>query len=102
MYKCDFLKNCIDDLGFEVSANGVHTSPNKVKAIVKWPTPSVVKEVRSFLDLASYYCKFIWGFSELANPLTNLTKRGIEWNWESEEKTAFLKLKTAKTTAPVL
>ena len=80
----------------------MHASPDKVMAIVKWPTPSVVKDVRSFLDLASYYCKFNWGFSELANPLTDLTKRGIEWHWESEEKIAFLKLETAKKTAPVL
>ena len=41
-------------------------------------------------------------FSELAKPLTNLTKKGIDWRWESAEETAFLKLKTAMATAPVL
>ena len=100
LHKCDFLKDRIDYLGFEVSAEGVHASPEKVKAIVEWPTPSSVKDVRSFLGLASYYQKFIRGFSELAKPLTNLTKKGIEWHWESEEKTAFLKLKTTMATAP--
>ena len=63
LHKCDFLKDRIDYLSFEVSAEGVHASPDKVKAIVEWPTPSSVKDVRSFLGLASYYWKFIWGFS---------------------------------------
>ena len=76
LHKCDFLKDRIDYLGFEVSAEGVHASPKKVKAIIEWPTPSSVKDVRSFLGLASYYRKFIRGFSELAKPLTNLTKKG--------------------------
>ena len=102
LHKCDFLKDRIDYLGFEVSAEGVHASPEKVKAIVEWPTPSSVKDVRSFLGLASYYRKFIRGFSELAKPLTNLTKKGIDWRWETEEETAFLKLKTAMGTAPIL
>ena len=102
LHKCDFLKDRIDYLGFEVSSEGVHANPEKVKAIVEWPTPSNVKDVRSFLGLASYYRKFIRGFSELAKPLTNLTKKGIDWRWESAEETAFLKLKTAMATAPVL
>ena len=64
--------------------------------------PSTVKDVRSFLGLASYYRKFIRGFSELARPLTNLTKKNHDWRWENNEETTFLKLKTALATAPVL
>ena len=44
----------------------------------------------------------IQGFSELAKPLINLTQKGIQWRWESEEKTAFLELKTVMATALVL
>ena len=102
LHKCDFLKDRIDYFGFEVSAEGAHASPKKVQDIIEWATASSVKDVRSFLGLASYYRKFIQGFSELAKPLTNLTKKGIEWRWESEEKTAFLELKIAMATAPVL
>ena len=97
LHKCDFLKDHIDYLGFEVSAKGVHANPEKVKAIVEWPTPSSVKD-----GLASYYWEFIRGFSELAKPLTNLIKKGIEWRSKLEEKTGFLRLKTAMATAPVL
>ena len=62
LHKCDFLKDRIDYLGFEVSAEGVHASLDKVKAVVEWPTPSTVKDVRSFLGLASYYHKIYSGF----------------------------------------
>lgn len=102
LHKCEFLKDRIEYLGFDISAEGVHTSPEKVKAVVEWPTPSTVKDIRSFLGLASYYRKFIRGFSELARPLTNLTKKDCVWRWDEEEELAFLKLKTALATAPVL
>ena len=40
LHKCEFLKDKVDYLGFEVSANGVNASPEKVKAILDWPRPS--------------------------------------------------------------
>ena len=80
----------------------MHASPDKVKAVVEWPIPSTVKDVRSFLGLASFYHKFIRGFSEMAKPLTNLTRKGQDWRWENDEEVVSLKLKTALATAPVL
>ena len=74
MHKCDFLKDRVDYLGFEVSSEGIHASPEKVKAVVEWPRLQTVHDVRSFLGLASSYKKFIQGFSQIARPLTDLTK----------------------------
>ena len=48
----------------------------KVKAMAEWPTPTSVKDVRSFLGLASFFKKFIRHFSEFAVPLKDLTKKG--------------------------
>ena len=67
----------MDYLGFEVSSEGIHALPEKVKAVVEWPRPQTVHDVRSFLGLASYYRKFIRGFSQIARSLTNLTKAKI-------------------------
>ena len=102
IHKCEFLKTRVDYLGFEVSEQGVHASPDKVKAIVEWPKPQTVHDVRSFLGLASYYRKFIHGFSQIAGPLTELTKSKVKWRWEKEQEESFLAMKIALATAPVL
>ena len=102
LHKCEFLKDKVDYLGFEVSANGINASPEKVKAIVDWPRPQTVHDTRSFLGLASYYCKFIRGFSQIAKPLTDLTREKVTWCWGDAEHGSFTALKVAMATAPVL
>ncbi|GJW34145.1 putative reverse transcriptase domain-containing protein [Tanacetum coccineum] len=59
-----------------VSAEGITMDPAKVEAITKWPRPTSVTEVRSFLGLAGYYRRFVEGFSRLALPLTKLMRKG--------------------------
>ena len=102
LHKCEFLKEQVDYLGFEVSPGGIRASPGKVKAVIEWPRPKSVHDVRSFLGLASYYRRFVRGFSEIARPLTELTRAGAEWKWSTSQHTAFNRLKLALTTAPVL
>ena len=105
--KCDFYQTEVEYLGFDVGAYGVKPSLSKVRAVAEWPTPTSVKDVRSFLGLASFYRKFIWHFSEIAAPLTDLTKKGRAevWSpevWGEKEDAAFTNLKLAMVTAPVL
>ena len=102
LHKCEFLKDKVDYLGFENSSQGVHASPYKVRAVVEWPRPKDVHDVRSFLGLASYYRKFIRGFSEIARPLTDLTRAAKEFNWKEPQQSAFIRLKMALATAPIL
>ena len=102
MHKCEFLKDRVDYLGYEVSEKGIHASPEKVKAVVNWPRPQTVHDVRSFLGLASYYRRFIHGFSQIAGPMTELTKSKAKWRWEKAQENSFLALKVALSTAPVL
>ena len=54
LHKCEFYKDKVEYLGFDVSARGVQPSPDKVRAVVEWPKPSSVKDVRSFLGLAGF------------------------------------------------
>ncbi len=53
-------------------SSGVGVDPAKTEAMEKWPTPINVKDVSAFVGLASYYRRYILGFSTVAAPMTNL------------------------------
>ena len=74
--KCDFWLEEIKFLGHVVSKDGILVDPSKIETVVDWKVPSYVHEKRSFLGLASYYRRFIEGFSKLASPMTKLTRKG--------------------------
>ena len=73
--KCRIWLDRVPFLGHVVSAEGILVDPQKIEAIVDWKPPTNVTEVRSFLGLASYYRKFVEGFSKIATPLTKLTRK---------------------------
>ena len=102
LHKCSFFQEQVEYLGFDVSAKGVSPSPAKVRAIVEWPRPQTVKDVRSFLGLAGFYRRFIKNFSLKARPLTDLTKEKNVWEWNEKEEKAFVTLKRSLVIAPVL
>ena len=81
LHKWEFLKDQVDYLGFEVNPHEFQASLEKVRAIIEWPRPKSVHDVRSFLRLASYCRRFVRGFSEMAHPLTALTRVGVKWDW---------------------
>ncbi|XP_074335508.1 uncharacterized protein LOC141672725 [Apium graveolens] len=77
-------------------------NPTKVEAITDWPRPSTVTEVRSFLGLAGYYHRFVEGFSTIAMPLTQLTRKSNKFIWTEECEANFLELKKRLVISPVL
>ena len=67
-----------------------------------WVRPTNVSEIRSFVGLASYYRRFVKGFSSIASKLMNFTKKNVPFVWSDECEESFQKLKTLLTTAPIL
>ena len=59
-------------LGHLISADGVRPDPEKIAKVKDWPYPQNPKELRSFLDFAGYYRKFVEKYSESAKPLNSL------------------------------
>ena len=100
--KCEFFCKEVDFLGYVVCADGVKTDPKKLEAIRKIPYPRNVKEVRSFLGLASYYRRFIENFSKIAEPLNKLTRKGVSFHFEQSEKNAVDKLKDLLANSSIL
>ncbi|KAF5454473.1 hypothetical protein F2P56_024133, partial [Juglans regia] len=89
-------------LGHVISQEGVAVDPSKVEAVLSWPRPSTVREIRSFLGLAGYYRRFVEGFSRLSGPLTALTRKNTEFVWSDKCERSFQELKRRLTMAPVL
>jgi len=75
--------------------------PEKIESVRCWPIPKSLTEVRSFLGLASYYRRFIRGFSFIAAPLYKLMRKNVQFHWGVEQQDALDELKTALTSAPV-
>jgi hypothetical protein len=61
-----------------------------------------VAEIRSFLGLAGYYRRFIEGFSMIASPMTQLTRKEVKFEWSKKCETSFQELKSRITSALVL
>ena len=74
-------------LGHRVLSEGVATCEDKVKAVKEWPVPHNIKELKSFLGLASYYRRFIKSFSTITEPLNKLTKKKRPFSGLQKRKT---------------
>lgn len=111
--KCEFLQEQVEFLGLVISKDGIKTNPKKVKAIVDFPIPRTLKELRSFLGLAGYYRRFIKDFAKIAKPLTTLLRgedghvsKGLSKNkaiqLDSQAAEAFEKVKNSLLSKEVL
>ncbi|KZS07140.1 Uncharacterized protein APZ42_029229, partial [Daphnia magna] len=95
-------KEELDYLEYIVSSKGITPSAKKLDAIIKYPAPKNVKQLSSFLDLASSYRKLIRAFADKAHPLTALTRKSAEWKLGEEQRDAFECIKNCLITRPVL
>ena len=81
---------------------GLCPTDQKLEAVRNWKVPQSVKDVRSFLGFANYYRRYVHQFADVARPLTELTKKGVEWQWGPYQRQSFIKLKDKLCTAPIL
>ena len=106
--KCKLFQWQIANLVHVISAQGVATYEGKIEATKNWPTPTNITEVWSFQGFMGYYHHFTPKFTQVAQPLHELTlgenagkkKDAIQWN--SKYQQAFDDLKRLCTTTPIL
>lgn len=73
--KCFFLQNTIKYLRFEINPDGVSPGKEKISAVIYFPVPKNIHEVRQFLGLTSFLRKFVQQCSLIARPVQNLLKK---------------------------
>jgi hypothetical protein len=76
--------------------------PEKVKAILDWPTPTNLTQLQSFLGFTNFYRQFIKGYADICKPLNELQKKDILFAWTPIHAKAMDKLKERITNAPTL
>ena len=100
--KCRFIQKEITFLGYVLDGQGVHTSQDKVTAVLNFPTPQNLTSLRSFLGLSGFYRSFIQNYSTIAKPLTQLLRKDAPYVWGDEQEAAFNLLKEKLCSAEVL
>ena len=114
--KCSFFQTRIKYLGHIVSREGLEVDTSKTETLKTWPTPSSVKELRTFLGFTGYFRRFIKDYAKTAKPLNDLlvgnggrsnrrrekSKHTTIWNWGQEQQKAFTALIEKLTSPPIL
>ncbi|GJV35388.1 putative reverse transcriptase domain-containing protein [Tanacetum coccineum] len=99
---CKFWLSKVQFLGHVIDNEGIHVDPAKIESIKDWASPKTPTEIHQFLGLASYYRRFIEGFSQNARPMMKLTQKSIKFDWGEKAEAAFQLLKQRLCSAPIL
>jgi hypothetical protein len=76
--------------------------PCKIHDVLSWNAPTSVGDIQSFLGLASYYRRFIEGFSKIIKPMTELLEKDKKIKWTPAYEASFQELKKRLTTTLIL
>ncbi|KAM2039446.1 hypothetical protein ACFX1T_012884 [Malus domestica] len=100
--KCHFMVKQGIVLGHIISEKGIEVDKSKIDLVRHIPSPSSVREVRSFLGHTGFYRRFIKDFSKIAQPLCSLLQKEVAFEFNKECETAFKTLKYMLTSAPII
>lgn len=100
--KCEWALPEVEFCGHVIGKEGIRISPKKMETIKSWSRPRNTTEIRSFLGLANYFLEFVDGYADIALPLSELQSDKKPFEWTEAQEQAFIKLKKALVSAPVL
>lgn len=79
--KCAFFQDEITFCGHKIDEKGLHKTEDKIRAMVNAPSPTNVKELRSFLELIQYNARFLPNLATVLHPLHVLLNKNVRWDW---------------------
>ena len=100
--KLQYKRTEVGFFGKTYTIDGQKPSQSKVKAIKEMPPPQSKKQVQSLIGMINYLSKFSTRLSELAEPIRELVKERVPFNWGPEHDEAFSPIKKELTAAPIL
>ena len=84
------------------TTSGHKPDKNKVTAITKMPAPTNKKQIQSFIGMVNYLTKFSARLSEIMEPIRELAKDKVPFNWGPEHQSAFTQIEQEIISAPPL
>lgn len=100
--KSHFLRKEVLYLGHTITSEGLKPNNDKIQAILQYPLPTTVTEIKSFLGLIGYYRKFIRDFAKITRPFTACLKKGSKIIINDQYKECFETCKKLLTNSPLL
>nr|XP_047132680.1 uncharacterized protein K02A2.6-like [Hydra vulgaris] len=100
--KCSFMQPEVEFCGFIISQKGCKPTARNVEAVMNAPRPTNIKELRGFLGMANYYNAYIPRMASITEPLHNLLRKNVSWEWNRSSEQAFESVKTILCNAPLL
>ena len=100
--KLKIAKENLKFAGFIVGQNGIRPDPEKLDAIAKFPVPTNITSLRSFLGLANQLGGFIPDLAQMTAPIRTLLKKDVEWQWLQVHEDAFQNVKKMLTSDMVI
>ena len=100
--KCVFMADEVTYLGFRISKEGISPLPEKVDAIQNAPPPENITQLKAYLGMLNYYNRYLPNLSDIIEPLHRLLRKGIPYQWKSDQEKAFVASKSLLSNAPLL
>ncbi|UYV76843.1 K02A2.6-like [Cordylochernes scorpioides] len=97
--KCKFAVTTIKFLGHQIDPNGIQVDPKRKRAILEFPKPRSVKELKQFLGMVDFSTRFVPNLAEISHPLNKLLSKKEEWIWEDDQDRAFDQIKKISADA---
>uniref|UniRef100_T1HT13 RNA-directed DNA polymerase n=1 Tax=Rhodnius prolixus TaxID=13249 RepID=T1HT13_RHOPR len=93
--KCNFAQSSVKYLGHIIGCNSVSPHQDNIRSIKDFPRPRNKKNIRQFLGKINFYHKYIPDYTRLMEPLHNLLRKNVDFQWTSECNTTFVQIKEA-------
>lgn len=100
--KCQIFCKTVTFLGHVVSDQGVKPDVSNIEKVKNWPRPNRITSLRGWLGLTGFYRRFIKNYAQIAQPLLHLTKKGVPFDWTDDCEQAFVMLRHALISPPIL
>lgn len=100
--KSSFGLSQVKYLGYVVGNGTLEADKEKVSAIVDYPVPKTIRQLRRFLGMTGWYRRFIHNYADITHSLTDLLAGKRKFTWNVDAQKSFDILKTKLTSAPLL